>query len=415
MDFQADPELMKEMIKLLGQELKSVKAQLAEPGCAERMVHTPRSSATSATNDLAVEAMKAENEKLKDEIAALRESQVPREVKMEDATNPDLEPDIASTIAALQDTVEDLTIQLGQALNAQQTQEEVNHGLGVRLVNAKTKQQESTTALESLQQEHTTLLQKYRNMKQGNRSLRKASTFLLEKLENMERERDVLVQRIAFDPIAWVGESNLDPIDYSSLPTCPEIISPNPSAGHDSFWLDDHCVVKPAGVPRRLLICLPSHIYNPGPKAKRRGWSPYPTGWRLGEVKSVFQKVSEQGWLHLGRYRCGHIVPLEPLTVDYLISEADMCRIQKQTLPDPYYVSLFHQDMIADMYFSRVLGISCIALQRVGYEPVSTQHGESHQDDDIVPVARGEDEVPPSQPNLESDELADDMRVWTSS
>lgn len=50
-----------------------------------------------------MEAMKAENEKLKDEIAALRESQVPREVKMEDATNPDLEPDIASTIAALQD------------------------------------------------------------------------------------------------------------------------------------------------------------------------------------------------------------------------------------------------------------------------------------------------------------------------
>ncbi|KDQ30641.1 hypothetical protein PLEOSDRAFT_1082014 [Pleurotus ostreatus PC15] len=177
MDFQADPELMKEMIKLWGQELKSVKAQLAEPGCAERMVHTPRSSATSATNDLAMEAMKAENEKLKDEIAALGESQVPREVKMEDATNPDLEPDIASTIAALQDT-----------------QEEVNHGLGVRLVNAKTKQQESTTALESLQQEHITLLQKYRNMKQGNRSLRKASTFLLEKLENMERERDVLVQ-----------------------------------------------------------------------------------------------------------------------------------------------------------------------------------------------------------------------------
>ncbi|KAF9499806.1 hypothetical protein BDN71DRAFT_1502700 [Pleurotus eryngii] len=415
MDFQADPELMTEMIKLLGQELKSVKAQLAEPGRAKRMVHAPRSSATSATNDLAVETMRAENEKLKDEIAALRESQVPREVKMEDATNPDLEPDIAS-IATWQDTVEDLTTQLGQALNAQQTQEKVNHGLGVRLVDAKTKQQESTTALESLQQEYNTLLEKYRNMKQSNRSLRKASTFLLEKLENMERERDVLVQRIAFDPIAWVGESNLDPIpdqpDYSSLPTYPEIISPNSSAGHDFFWLDDHCVVKPAeGVPRRLLICLPSHIYNPGPKAKRRGWSPYPTGWRLGEVKSVFQKVSEPGWLHLGRYRCDHIVPLEPSTVDYLISDADMCRIRKQTLPDPYYVSLFHQDMIADMFFSRVLGISCIALQCVGYEPVLTQHGESHQDDHIVPATRGEDEVPPSQPDLESDELADDMSV----
>lgn len=89
----------------------------------------------------------------------------------------------------------------------------------------------------------------------------------------------------------------------------------------------------------------------------------------------------------------------------------DMCRIQKQTLPDPYYVSLFHQDMIADMYFSRVLGISCIALQRVGYEPVPTRHGESHQDGDIVPATRGEDAVPPSQPDLESDELADDMSV----
>lgn len=30
MNFQADPELMREMINLLGQELKSVKAQLAE-------------------------------------------------------------------------------------------------------------------------------------------------------------------------------------------------------------------------------------------------------------------------------------------------------------------------------------------------------------------------------------------------
>lgn len=66
------------------------------------MIHTSRSSATSATNDSAVEAMRAENEKLKDEIAVLRENQVPREVKMEDATNPDLEPDVVSTITALQ-------------------------------------------------------------------------------------------------------------------------------------------------------------------------------------------------------------------------------------------------------------------------------------------------------------------------
>ncbi|KAF4572771.1 hypothetical protein EYR40_004146 [Pleurotus pulmonarius] len=411
MDFQADPELMREMIKLLGQELKSVKAQLAEPGRSERAIDEPRSSATSTTNDLAVESMRAENEKLKDEIAALRENQVPREVKMED-TSSSVEPDAVATIAALQDTVEDLTIQLGQALNAQQTQEEVNHGLGIRLVDAKAKQQDLTTALESLQQEHTTMLEKYRNVKQGNRSLRKASTFLLEKLERMEHEHDILTQRMSFDPIAWVGESNLDSIpdqpDYSSLPTYPEITSPNTSAGDDSFVLDDHCVVKLAeGIPRRLLICLPKHIYNP--KAKRRGWSTYPSGWRLGAIKAVFQKVSE-GWLHLGQYRCDHIVTLEPSSIDYLISEADMCRIQKQTIPDPYYVSPFHQDMIADMYFSRVLGISCIALQCVGYGPISPLLDESNQDHDLLPAARG-DEVSPSQPDRESDELADDMSV----
>lgn len=50
--------------------------------------------------------MRAENEKLKEEIAALRKSQVPREVKMEDVSNPDVDPDLAATIAALQDVSE---------------------------------------------------------------------------------------------------------------------------------------------------------------------------------------------------------------------------------------------------------------------------------------------------------------------
>lgn len=94
-----------------------------------------------------------------------------------------------------------------------------------------------------------------------------------------------------------------------------------------------------------------------------------------------------------------------------LTSMKDMCRIQKQTIPDPYYVSMFHQDMIADMYSSRVVGISCIALQRVGYGRTDPAQLDESNQDDLVPATRGEDGVSPFQPDLEPDELADDMSV----
>ncbi|KAL0950988.1 hypothetical protein HGRIS_007734 [Hohenbuehelia grisea] len=379
-----DPELAKEMLRLLGQELKLLRAQLRDKD----------PSGSNHDDSEEILRVKEENVLLRTRLA-------------------DLE-DKSSTITDDSETKPE-SLRLEVAIN------EANEALAASLL----EKNELRRANDDLKAEHSAIEERYQELLQTETQLREASTELLSEIDRtkMNEERLIISAEKAVKAEAQLREAStglLDEIEQmkstqeqlrvSALRSEAKAVKAEAALLEHTFsasrWLKEprptlvqpdqflqsrmqSCIrgkMKKQNIEQRILsysecgvlwlelpslysapsdriaLIQPSHLYDPNLNGGVGKWSRTDVNYLDGQKWEVFYK-SQDCWLYLGIYKTKNYTYLSHHEYATLIKPTNL---HKETILNPALTVPLVKNMVPTMYETELLRASAACLELVG-------------------------------------------------
>ncbi|KAF9229470.1 hypothetical protein BS17DRAFT_771509 [Gyrodon lividus] len=355
MDNSMDPELASEMVKLLAQELKVVRAQLRE---AERRTSSPSIvDSTRLTNERA-RALITENESLKADNAALQ------------ANVSRLQDDLAQWPPVKAEPGASHALQYEQSMRRMKEE----------LVTVLAEKEELICEKEKasgVQEQLSKLREKYKRSKAERREnaevLNELRVELLDSAQQLEQSRKAALSEIDF-------RTFLKELPYKPVEGQPELplIRPYSRDFHAKFhknlvgmcegpyYMNSNEVIWSASGIAFGLVIKPMFQYNP--KSNGGTWMKLNNEFDVGQRMDICY-LTGKAWHYIGTYErigdCGAMT-IAPATLQHLVP-GKVEYASKRTTLFPDLVPPSQTRMIENMYTKGVIKLQCFGIRCVGF------------------------------------------------